>query len=111
MTTAQKEFLLVLAYIYLQHAKYSKAITLYELLYEFYPEDLHIHKSLSYTYFMLEDYEQALSFNEQILAKVIQQEELELAYLLKAKILWSMGETAQSRDSLKSFIKQKPKRV
>lgn len=104
MNTDQKDFLSILAYLYLQHSKLTKSVVLFEALHELYPDDMQVMKSLSYNYYLLKDYPQALSLLNYVIDHCTTKQDLIVSHLLKAKILWANGEHEEARTALKIFI-------
>jgi tetratricopeptide (TPR) repeat protein len=104
VNTDQKDFLFILGYLYLQHLKFHKSVVLFEVLHELHPEDLQVLKCLSYNYYVLADYTQALNVIDQTIERSTTKKDKIISHLLKAKILWSMGEIEEARIFLKFFI-------
>lgn len=104
ISSQQKEFLLVLGYLYLQNAKFMDAKIVFEALQLIYPKDLHILRSLSYAYLCDGDYEQAIELNEEIKSLNKSDDNLSFYYLLKSKALWRIQKTTEARQNFNEFI-------
>lgn len=107
MTPQQKAYLEILAYVFLQHAKYEKASVLYQTLQAFYPEEGQYPLALTYIYIQLKNYLKAdecaqiaetlnLSFNK-----------LYFCRLLRSKALWNLGHETLAQQLLLEFLDMK----
>lgn len=100
MDINNKEPLTVLAYLYLEHFKYDKALNLLKALNILYPEDTNIKRSLSFAYLKSGDYQSALVFAEKAIRPDIAREKQIAAHLIKGKALWGLGKEEAARHAL-----------
>ncbi len=100
----QKDALLVLGYLYLQHAKYHQAKIVFEGLLLFFPKDYHIMRSLAYAYLNDGEYEHALEMNEQSKHPLMTKEDQAFFTLLQSKALWRLGKTHEAKQSFHQFL-------
>ena len=107
MDDEQKEFLTLLGYFYLQNKKAEKALILFRALYELFPEDINVIKSLSYAYLINGENEIALSLIEKYMQESHLDEEIQVGYLLKSKSLWNMGRRREARSIISDFLGMK----
>ena len=100
MDINNKEPLTVLAYLYIEHFKYGKALNLLKALNILYPEDLDIKRSLSFAYLKCGDYQSALVFAEKAIKSDLAKEKQIAAHLIKGKALWGLGKEEAARHAL-----------
>lgn len=104
ITKTQKEFLLVLGYLYLQNGKFYDSKIVFEALLLFYPKDHHIMRSLAYAYLCDGDYEQALEINEQFKHAQMSPKDHAFFNLLKSKALWRIGKLQEAKQYFNEFV-------
>lgn len=104
MSKEQKDVLLVLGYLYLQHAKYNQAKIVFEGLLLFFPKDYHIMRSLAYAYLNDGEYEHALEMNEQSRHPLMTKEDHAFFTLLQSKALWRLGKAHEAKQSFNQFL-------
>ncbi len=101
---SQKEFLQLLAYLYIQHQKYDKAYAIFEALQYLYPEDTEIIRSLSFLELTKGNAEKALELAEASLIEPVTPRQRAASLFLKSQALWKLGKTEDARRVLKQFI-------
>tara|TARA_B100001248_G_scaffold262737_1_gene262017 strand:+ start:18636 stop:18962 length:327 start_codon:yes stop_codon:yes gene_type:complete len=106
MTTKQKDFLRVLAFVYIRNMKYEKALVLLKAMRELMPEDAYTLRSLAYVYYLMNQPEEALETIDSAFDPMKDAEMLSSFHLLKAKILWALDEQQPARESLDLFLKE-----
>lgn len=115
MNKKNKEPLMLLAYLYLEHFKYEKALNLLKGLFILYPEDNDIRRSLAFACLKTGDYQNALMHAEGSLKADSKLEDQIATHLIKGKALWGLGKEEAARQSLNNAsqlsFKIKPKAV
>ena len=107
MDNISKESLSILAYLYIEHFKYEKALTLLKALNKLYPKDIDIRRSLAYAYLKNGDYQAALKFAEASMKSDLPQSLIIASNLIKGKALWGLGKEEAARHALSEIIKKK----
>lgn len=100
-----KRFLHLLAYMYLQQAKYKEALALFRFLRLHFSEDNSIVLSLVYCLFQSKRFEEALRVLGSLNIENFSQEYLSVYYFLKSKSLWELGNFQDSRLMLHNYLK------
>ncbi|PWU07412.1 MAG: hypothetical protein C5B43_00415 [Verrucomicrobia bacterium] len=108
MDNLSKETLILLAYLYLEHFKYEKALTLLKALNLIFPNDIEIIRYLAYAYLKNSDFQSALRYIE-ICLKTESSEKLKIAAnIIKSKALWGLGKEEAARHTIMQAIAQVP---
>jgi tetratricopeptide (TPR) repeat protein len=107
MTPQQKAYLEVLAYVFLQHAKYDKALVIYQVLQSLYPQSADYPLALAYLYIQLQDYLKADEQAQLAIAIGLPFFKLYFCRLLRSKALWNLGHEALSQQLLLEFLEMK----
>ncbi len=104
MTHKQKAYLEVLAYTFLQNAKYEKALILYLTLKRLYPEEAQYPLARAYIYIQMGEYQAAKE--EALVAERLSKTPSKLYFsrLLRSKSLWHLGEEKESQKLLIDFL-------
>lgn len=100
LTEPQKEFLLTLAYLYLQNAKWDRALTVLKALNVLYPGEPQIARCLALALLNTDQADAALWETEAGFANPATREEADAARLLKARALWALGHETEARRAL-----------
>lgn len=108
MDNLSKETLTLLAYLYLEHFKYEKALTLLKALNLLFPNDLNIMRSLAYAYLKNDDYQSALRYIEICLKSEISEKSIVAANIIKSKALWGLGKEEAARHTIMQAIVHMP---
>ena len=108
LSAAQKECLMVLAFLYLQNGKYTEGKILLEGLHHLYPTDDHILRSLAFAYLEDGDYEHALMLTEQAQSQTLSPKHHNFFHLIKSKAFWRLGKKQESRQAMSLFIQTLP---
>ncbi len=93
----EREYLMVVAYLFLQHGKWEKALTLYEALDRIVPGDLQVLKGLVVSGFHTGRLDQTLKQVEQWENAATSREEKTMARMMRARILWRLGHHEAAR--------------
>lgn len=96
----QKEFLLTLAYLYLQNAKWDRALVVLRALEILAPDDVRVSRCLACAYLHTGDLQAAWRAAEAGFRAPETREQDEAGRLLKAQILWQLGQSEQARNAL-----------
>lgn len=108
MDNLSKETLTLLAYLYLEHFKYEKALTLLKALNILFPNDPKIMQSLAYAYLKNNDYQSALRYIEICLKSEISEKTTIAANIIKSKALWGLGKEEAARHTILQAVSQIP---
>jgi len=106
MNPVSKESLLLLAYLYLEHFKYEKALSLLKALNILFPNDLTITRYLSYAYLKNNDFQSALRYIELCLKNETSLKLKIAANIIKSKALWGLGKEEAARYAISQAIDQ-----
>lgn len=98
----QKDFLLILAYTYVQNNQFEKAITIYKALWTLFPDSEKLAFCLSYLYFRTQQFETALYYIDTYLAK----NSSGLGYLLKGKALLELGRKYEAKEAITHLLER-----
>ena len=90
MKSEYKDYLKLLSYTYMQHAKYEKALVYLMVLKKLFPNDLQVVLSRAFSYLGLKSYEAALNEAEEGLKMAESEDDKEMANRLKMKAMWGM---------------------
>ena len=102
-----KEPLLILSYLYIQHFKYDKAITLLRALRKLYPKDLDILRSLSYALLKVGDFQSALKMAEKSLHPNLPLKDQIACRIIISRALWGLGREEAARQAANQLIKDR----
>lgn len=106
MNTKQKDFLRVLAFVYIRNMKYEKALILLKAMQELMPEDAYTLRYLAYTYYLMGRHQEGLNIIDSAFDSMKAIEMLPAFHLLRAKILWALDQQESARESLDFFLKE-----
>lgn len=96
----QKNFLQILAYMYVQNVQFDKAIIVYKALMELFPENDKITFCLSYLYLNTEQFDTALYYADTYLNR----HPTGLGCLLKGKVLFKLGRNYEAKETISEFF-------
>ena len=100
-----RQFLHILAHMYLQQAKYKEALALFRFLRLHFSGDDLIVLSLVFCLFQSKRFEEALKVLDSLKTDNFTQELLCVYYFLKSKSLWELGNFQDSRLMLHNYLK------
>lgn len=95
-----KDYLSVLAYIYLENNQPEKAIKIYTALWYLFPESKEIAFYLSYLHLRIREYETALFYADQYLSR----KKTALGSLLKGQALFKLDRPLEARDAIRNLL-------
>lgn len=104
MNEKQKEYLLVLAYLYLQYRKFEKALVVLLVLKRIFPGDPHILLSRAYAYLSMRVFQAALQESEETLACATREDHIAYAHFVKAHALFGLGREREAREIFNYFL-------
>ncbi len=104
MDNSQKEFLLVLAYLYVRYCKYDEALILYRGLYEFFEDDIEILLNLIFELYITGRPSEAIRYIEKLEGVEFSRNQEKLFFLLKSHVLWGLGYDRDSREALIHYL-------
>ncbi|MDR2720809.1 MAG: hypothetical protein LBB15_00780 [Puniceicoccales bacterium] len=102
--TGQKEFLLVLAYLYVRYCKYDEALIIYRGLFEFFEDDTDVLLDLIFALYVTGRAQEAVTYIEKLEGIDLPRNKEKLFFLLKSHIAWSLGRDRESRESLIHYL-------
>ncbi|HSI84739.1 MAG: hypothetical protein ACAI35_15405 [Candidatus Methylacidiphilales bacterium] len=116
MKESQKEYLLILAHLFLEHEHFEKSRTILVALRELFPADASVARALAYVYHQLGYQDEALAEAEASLEMDLPDDSprslavANTGRLLRSKALWAMGREDEARDALSEyFAMQQPR--
>lgn len=104
MNEKQKEYLLVLAFLYLRYRKFEKALVVLLILKRFFPGDAHILLSRAYAYLSMRVFQAALQESEETLACATREDHIAYAHFIKAHALYGLGREREGREVFNYFL-------
>jgi hypothetical protein len=104
MEGSQREFLLLLGYLYARYAKYDEALLLLRGLKECYPEDREVVLALAHACLRTERIPEAHRILESLERRALPAKQEKLFFLLQSRILWALGRDTAARDALIHFL-------
>jgi len=99
LSEKHKDYLSLLAYIYVKNNQLTKAIVVYKALWHLYPEMEQMPFCLSYLYLKIHDSESALFYADIYLS----QKNNGLGFLLKSQAHALLGQTAEAREAIRNY--------
>ncbi|MDR1528744.1 MAG: hypothetical protein LBS22_04150 [Puniceicoccales bacterium] len=111
MDKSQKEFLLILAYLYICYGKYDEALVLHRGLYEFFPEDIEILLGLGFSLYFTSRPLEAVQHLEKLDGVEMISKHQKLFFLLKSHVTWSIGRDSEARDNLIYYLGLEEKEI
>ncbi|MDR0595633.1 MAG: hypothetical protein LBF94_03020 [Puniceicoccales bacterium] len=104
MDISQKEFLLVLAYLYVRYCKYDEALIIYRGLFEFFEDDPEIILDLIFTLYATGQSQEAVNYIEKLEGIDLARSKEKLFFLLKSHVAWGLGRDREARESLIRYL-------
>jgi tetratricopeptide (TPR) repeat protein len=101
---SQKEFLLVLAYLYVRYCKYDEALTIYRGLFEFFEDDADVLLDLIFALYITGRAQEAVTYIEKLEGVDLPRSREKLFFLLKSHVAWNLGRDRESRESLIRYL-------
>jgi tetratricopeptide (TPR) repeat protein len=95
-----KDYLYILAYMYLKNNQMEKAITVYKALWHLFPESESPSFCLSYLHLHTRQFESALFYADTYLAK----KNTPLGFLLKSQALFMLGRNFEAKKVITHFL-------
>jgi tetratricopeptide (TPR) repeat protein len=108
---SQREFLLILAYLYICYGKYDEALVLHRGLYEFFPEDVEVLLGLSFSLYFTSRPLEAIQCLERLDGVEMIPKHQKLFFLLKSHVAWSIGRDSEARDNLIYYLGLEEKEI
>ncbi|MES2661670.1 MAG: tetratricopeptide repeat protein [Pseudomonadota bacterium] len=105
LTTAQHEWMLAVAYVYLQNQQYESAVVLLELVLSENTESIDAIKSLMYCYLMLDRLDECIKAGRRLLMLLPKPINGNYAkvYLILAKAFYRLGDQANAQKSMLKY--------
>jgi hypothetical protein len=101
---SQREFLLILAYLYVRYGKYDEALLLYRGLHEFFVDDIEIMLGLSFALYLTDRPLEAIQYLEQLDGVEFDQRLEKLFYLVRSHVDWKIGRDSDARNDLIHYL-------
>jgi hypothetical protein len=101
---SQREFLLVLAYLYIRYGKYDEALILHRGLYEFFRDDVEVLLGLSFSLHFTNRSTEAMQYLEKLDGVEIEGRCQKLFFLLRSHVAWSLGKDSEARNDLIHYL-------
>lgn len=111
MDKGQKEFMFVLAYLYVCHSKYDEALIIYRGLYEFFPNDKDVLIGLILTLYFTGRSSEARRHIDSLDGVVLNNRQEQIFYLLKSHVLWNLGIDKEARQALVHYLGLEEKNI
>ncbi|MDR1281952.1 MAG: hypothetical protein LBK99_14200 [Opitutaceae bacterium] len=105
MNDIHKEFLLTLAYVYMQNAKQEQALVLLRVLKSLWPEDLRVARCFAFGCLLAGDAATALAECDAAFGSSPRGPDREPAFLLKSRSLWRLGREDEARQALREAFR------
>lgn len=107
MDVKQKEVLSLLGYFFLRNNKTDKALILFRVLQDLFPDEPLFAKALSYGCMLAGDHKTSLAAAERYLACEKRPELQAIGYLLQSRAYWGLEEHTKARESMASYLTRK----
>jgi tetratricopeptide (TPR) repeat protein len=108
---SQREFLLILAYLYICYGKYDEALVLHRGLYELASEDVEVLLGLSFSLYFTSRPLEAVQYLEKLDGIEMAPKYQKLFFLLKSHVTWSIGRDSEARDNLIYYLGLEEKEI
>lgn len=100
LNETHKQYLLVLANIYLKNNQLEKVITIYKVLWHLYPDTETIAFCLGYLYLNTGQFDSALFYTDLYLTK----KHSDLGFFLKSQILLKLDRPYEAKEAVSHFL-------
>jgi hypothetical protein len=104
MECSQREFLLLLGYLYIRYAKYDEALLVLQGMSKCLPNDSEIAIALAYACLKTERNHEAHDIIQMLELTPLRGKQEKLFFLLQSRILWALGRDVAARDALIHFL-------
>jgi tetratricopeptide (TPR) repeat protein len=101
---SQREFLLILAYLYVRYGKYDEALLLHRGLNEFFEDDIEILLGLSFSLYSTSRPLEAMQYLEKLDGVEMSKQYQKLFFLLRSHVGWSIGRDSDARSDLILYL-------
>jgi intergrase/recombinase len=105
LTDEQKNFLYLLAYMYLQQSKHTQALHLLRILRLHTAADMKIALALAYCLYKGSRLEEALKVLNSLDVNNLSPRHKTAYFFINSKVLWDLKKEAESRDMLQHYLK------
>lgn len=111
MDKSQREFLLILAYLYVRYGKYDEALVLYRGLNEFFQDDTSVLLGLIFSLYFTDRQSEAVQYLDKLDGVEMSTKNQKLFYLLRSHVAWGVGRDSDARDSLIHYLGLEEKEI
>ncbi|MDR2737444.1 MAG: tetratricopeptide repeat protein [Puniceicoccales bacterium] len=108
---SQREFLLVLAYLYVCYGKYDEALVLHRGLSEFFPDDTNVLLGLVFSLYFTGRQAEAAQYLEKLDGVEMSVKCQKLFFLLKSHVSWNVGRDSDARVNLIHYLGLEEKEI
>ncbi|ABC31783.1 protein containing tetratricopeptide repeats [Hahella chejuensis KCTC 2396] len=103
LSPANREWLLALAFVYLQQNHHKKALTLLQATAKLCPEDAYVTRGLAFACLKAARYKDALTLSDRSLRELGVKPETAPFLLIRSHALWALERPEEARKSLKKY--------
>lgn len=107
MPEEEKEFMLILAHLFLSYGKFNKAKPILTSLNKMFPKDYHVIRSIAYLNLEAGNLEEALQNAEHAMHPTMSPKERSFSLLIKSKALWRLGRTHEAKQAIQQYLQSK----
>lgn len=107
MPEEEKEFMLILAHLFLTYGKFEKAKPILESLNKMFPKDYHVIRTIAFLKLQAGAFEDALKEAERAMHPTMSKEERSFSLLIKSKALWRLGRTHEAKQAIEQYLLSK----
>jgi hypothetical protein len=111
MDSGQREFLLVLAYLYVCYGKYDEALVLHRILKEFFEDDVEVVLGLCFSLYVTDRGLEAIQYLERLEGVEMDARNQKLYFLLRSHVDWGVGRDVDARNNLIHYLAIEEKEI
>jgi hypothetical protein len=108
---SQREFILILAYLYVCYGKYDEALVLHRVLNEFFEDDVEILLGLGFSLYTTDRGLEAAQCLENLEGVEMDPRRQKLYFLLRSHVDWSIGRDVDARNNLIHYLAIEEKEI
>ena len=107
MDRAKTDFLAVLGFIYLQHCRPERAVTVFRALEKIVPDEGHYRNSLCYALLLAGEYDETLRRCDQVLPGMPEGSDRAFLQLMRGRALWGSGRKNEALQTVTQFLEHR----
>jgi hypothetical protein len=108
---SQREFLLILSYLYIRYGKYDEALLLHRGLHEFFSEDMDVLIGFGASLHLTDRPLEAMQYMEKLDGVEMNNQMEKLFFLLRSHISWGLGRDSDARSDLIRYLGLEEKEI